>query len=98
MNCLPIAATVALYKPDDEDSETELKFVISPSLKIQKCAIAVATFVFDSSKMNLLSSYMLGDLCPAKYQECLLLAKAASTKTLEFFRDSIAKKLSADIR
>ena len=100
MYCLPVAATVALYqepKQNEDDEEQPVQIGINPSLKIEKIALAVMTFVFDSSKKKLLSTYALGEVSRLKYEECLMLAKEASSQTLKFFENSISRKLSADL-
>ena len=102
MRCLPVAVTVALcHKPQDtpkEQDESNPVIVLNPNLEVEQGAFAVMTFVFDSTEKKLLSTYSLGEVAPSKYQECLLLAKEASDFTLKFFKSSISKKLSADLR
>ena len=87
--------TVALCQNEDEPT---VEMIVNPRLALEKTANALMTFVFDSANRNLLSTYAQGKIDPSKFEESLKLAKEASEKTLTFFRDSISKKLSADIR
>ena len=100
MYCLPVAVAVALHQDPEENNEDQdlsVQIVVNPSQKIEQEALAVMTFVFDSSKQKLLSAYCLGEISQSKYEECCALAKEASNETLNFFENSISKKLSADL-
>ena len=100
MFCLPVAVTIALHQETREDETNEeppIQIVINPSTKIEQSALAIMTFVFDSCRKKLLSTYAMGEVSRPRYEECLLMAKQASNQTLKFFENSISKKLSADL-
>ena len=101
MRCMPVAVTVALQKKEKEDNEMKddsKKFVISPSTKDEEESVAIATFVFDSAQYDSISAYACGPMTSDEYRECLRLAKEASKHIVRFFRDSVSRKVSTDIR
>lgn len=95
MSCLPVAVTIALCENEDDST---IRLIVNPRIEVEKIADALMTFVFDSADQNLLSTYTHGKITASRLEKSLKLAKEASQKTIDFFRDSISKKLSADIR
>ena len=75
--------------------------VTDPGLKQLARSSACLTFVFSSrsdsqDSPSIVSSYSEGRLSPAKLQECLLAAHLASQKIFQFYRSSLARKLSKE--
>nr|CAB3244003.1 exosome complex component RRP46 [Phallusia mammillata] len=102
MKFMPVAVTVALKHKEEVSMETDCgtedyDVIFSPSLEEEEKAFANLTLVFDSVKSELVSTYASGPMTSFQYQQCLMSAKNVSKSIVQFFRDSVSKKLAADV-
>ena len=96
MNCLFAAVTVAIIK---ETAESEAKIVLDPCGKtIRKAANScILVFVFESRNREIIATHVQSGKCSeGKFQECMGMARKASSAFFEFYREVIKKKFSKE--
>lgn len=74
----------------------ENKVVLDASKREAAKADAVLTFVFESTKKDILSSHVEGRCSEAKFQECLGAATCAVDKVFDFYRECVRRKFSKE--
>lgn len=67
------------------------EIIVDPNHRQAKDSIALFTFAFDSVHKNLVACNTEGKFNMAQYNDCQILAKAASEKVFQFYRDEIRK-------
>ncbi|KXJ13414.1 exosome complex component RRP46 [Exaiptasia diaphana] len=71
---------------------------LDPNLQQQKEASSVMTFVFDGINKNVMTSSTKGEYAIEQYNKCLLASVSAADHILQFFRQSVERKLSRDAK
>ncbi len=97
MTSLFAAVTIGLIQDNSDSNQS--KIVIDPTAKmIRKAAkSSVIVFVFESRNRNVVASHIQSGCCSeAKFQECLGLARKASTAIFDFYREVVKKKFSKE--
>lgn len=72
------------------------EIVVDPNHRQAKEAIAMFTFAFDSVNKNLVACNTEGKFKLCQYNDCQLLAKAASEKVFQFYKEEIRKMHERD--
>jgi len=72
------------------------KVVLDAGKREAAKADAVITFVFESTKKDILASHVEGRCSEAKFQECLGAASAAVDKVFDFYRECVRRKFSKE--
>ena len=85
MNFMVAAVTVAMKENSD--------MVLDPMKRDETEAKSVITYVFDSMKLQVLTIVSNGKFSRAEYKRGLSLAREAVKSVLQFYRESMSKKL-----
>ena len=91
MKCVFAGLTCAVIKDDKNKSHIILD---ADSVTMRKASNieAQVTFVFESRKKDILASHVTGKCTEEVFQECLRIAKNASDKIFQFYREVVQKK------
>ena len=89
MRCLFAAVTVA--------AGADGSIVIDPSKKEARKLAVTITFVFESTKKDIVTTKMDGKCSEKSFQKCLGAARDASEAVFEFYRDTLKRKFSKEL-
>ena len=87
--------TCAVIK-DDKDKSHIILDADSVTMRKASDIVAQVTFVFESRKKDILASHVTGKCTEEVFQECLRIAKNASDKIFQFYREVVQKKFSKE--
>ena len=99
MSSLFAAITIAVIK--DSESSEESRIVLDPCSKTLRKAAekCVLVYVFESRQMNVIATHVqMGKCSEAKFQECLGMARKATSALFDFYREIIKKKFSKEFQ